>query len=215
MKVGILGSGDVAQALGHGFLATGHDVKLGTRDPTAGKLSEWTKAEGPRASVGTFAEATRYGDLVVVATKGTETIGILKGVGAEPFRGKTVIDVTNPLVFAPNAPPSLSVGFTDSLGEQVQRTLPGSHVVKAFNTVGNSNFFRPTFPGSSPDMFIGGNDAAAKARVREVLQSFGWNGVIDLGGIEAARLLEVMCLVWVRAAMSLQDYDIAFKLLRK
>lgn len=215
MKVGVLGSGDVAQALGHGFLATGHEVKLGTRDPKSGKLTEWAKAAGAHASVGTFSEAARYGDIVVIGTKGTETVGILKSVGAEPFKGKVVIDVTNPLVFSSNAPPSLSVGFTDSLGEQVQRTLPGAHVVKAFNTVGNSSFFQPNFPGAEPDMFIGGNDASAKKRVREILESFGWHGVIDLGGIDAARLLEVMCLVWVRSAMHLNDYDIAFKVVRK
>lgn len=215
MKVGILGSGDVAKALGHGFLATGNDVKLGTRDPRTGKLTEWANAAGAHASVGTFTEAARFGELVVIATRGTETIGILKNVGAEPFKGKVVIDVTNPLVFAANAPPSLSVGFTDSLGEQVQRALPGAQVVKAFNTVGNTSFFQPKFPGVEPDMFIGGNDASAKKRVREVLQSFGWSGVVDLGGIDAARLLEVMCLVWVRAAMHLKSYDIAFKILRK
>ena len=215
MKVGILGSGDVAKALAHGFLATGHQVKLGTRDPKAGKLNEWAKSAGSHASVGTFAETAGYGELVVIATRGTETVGILKGVGAEGFRGKVVIDVTNPLVFAANAPPTLSVGYTDSLGEQVQRALPGAHVVKAFNTVGNSNFFQPNFPGSGPDMFIGGNDAAAKKRVEEILHSFGWKGVVDLGGIDAARLLEMMCLVWVRAAMSLNSYEIAFKILRK
>lgn len=215
MKVGILGSGDVAKALAHGFLSTGNEVRLGTRDPKGSKLTEWTRSAGSAASVGSFAEAARFGELVVVATRGTETVGILKAVGADPFHGKVVIDVTNPLVFAPNAPPTLSVGFSDSLGEQVQRALPGAHVVKAFNTVGNSNFYQPKFGAGAPDMFIGGNDAAAKARVREVLRSFGWTGVVDLGGIDAARLLEAMCLVWVRSAMGLNDYEIAFKLLRK
>lgn len=215
MKIGILGSGDVAKALGHGFLATDHEVRLGTRDPKRSTLSEWSRGAGPRASVGTFAEAAKFGEIVVVATRGTETVGILKGIGPDAFHGKVVIDVTNPLVFTPNAPPSLSVGFTDSLGEQVQRTIPGARVVKAFNTVGNSHFFQPKFAAGTPDMFIGGNDPAAKDRVRDVLRSFGWSGVVDLGGIDASRLLEVMCLVWVRAAMGLNDFEIAFKLLRK
>lgn len=215
MKVGILGSGDVAKALAHGFLTTGHEVQLGTRDPRGGTLGEWARTAGGHASVGSFAEAARFGEMVVLATRGTETVGIARSVGPEAFRGKVVIDVTNPLVFSPNAPPSLSVGFSDSLGEQVQRALPGAHVVKAFNTVGNSNFFRPAFAAGVPTMFIGGDDAAAKDRVREVLGNFGWSRVIDLGGIDAARLLEAMCLVWVRAARGLNDYEIAFSVLTK
>jgi predicted dinucleotide-binding enzyme len=196
MKVGILGSGDVAQKLGAGFIATGHVVRLGSRDPRSAKLSAWTAAQGTSASTGTFEDAARFGELVVVATLWTGTESALKLAGPGNLAGKTVIDATNPLAFAPNAPPGLAVGHTDSGGEQVQRWLPGAHVVKAFNIVGNEDMFRPQFPGGPPDMFYCGNEEGAKKTVRGILESFGWSAV-DLGGIEGARILEPLCLLWV------------------
>jgi 8-hydroxy-5-deazaflavin:NADPH oxidoreductase len=214
MKVGILGSGDVGRSLGRGFAAIGHDVRIGTRNPSAEALQEWTKAVEGRGSVGAFADAAEYGELVVVATLGTATLEVLGSVPAASFRGKVVIDTTNPLTFAPNSPPTLFVGHTDSLGEQVQRALPDARVVKAFNTVGNAHFFRPSFPGGPPDMLIAGNDPGAKRTVEGILTSFGWS-TVDLGGIDGARALEPICLAWVRSAMALQTWDIAFKLLRK
>jgi predicted dinucleotide-binding enzyme len=125
-----------------------------------------------------------------------------------------VIDVTNPLIFHENAPPTLALGFNDSAGEQVQRWLPKSKVVKAFNIVGNAHMFKPSFPGGPPDMFIAGNDAQAKATVTKILEEFGWP-VTDLGGLEGARLMEPMCVLRVTYAMRKGTWDIAFKMLRK
>ena len=214
MKVGILGSGDVAQALGHGFLATGHSVRLGSRNPDAEGLVAWRSAAGPAASTGSFASATEFGELVVVATRGVELASTVQLAGEPHFAAKVVIDVTNPLVFSPAGVPSLSVGHDDSAGEQLQRLLPRAHVVKAFNIVGNQHMFRPKFPGGPPDLFFCGNDAAAKKTVQGILESFGWN-TIDIGGIEGSRLLEPLCLLWVNSARQLGSWDIAFKLLRK
>jgi predicted dinucleotide-binding enzyme len=196
MKVGIIGSGDVGRRLGSAFVSTGHEVRLGSRDANSEKLAAWKAAAGSHASTGSFEDAARFGELIVVATLWSGTENALKLAGPANFAGKTVIDATNPLAFAPNAMPGLALGHTDSGGEQVQRWLPGAHVVKAFNIVGNEDMFRPKFPGGPPDMFYCGNDEAAKTTVRGILESFGWSPV-DLGGIEGARLLEALCLLWV------------------
>src|ERR1051326_342378 len=154
MRVGILGTGDVGQALGKGFADAGHDVKMGSRDPKNEKLKSWISKTGPRASGGTFAEAASFGEVVVLATLWSGTENAIKQAGPERFANKVVLDVTNPMVFRPNAPPSLALGHTDSGGEQVQRWLPDARVVKVFNTVGHAHMIKPSFPGGPPDMFI-------------------------------------------------------------
>jgi len=214
MKVGILGSGDVGRALGTGFVSSGHEVRIGTRHPEEPKLVEWRNSAGPKASIGTFSDAASFGELDVVATLGSATLDALRLAGPEHFKGKVVIDATNPLEMSPNAPPQLFVGQTDSMGERVQKALPGARVVKAFNIVGNAHFYRPNFPGGPPDMLIAGDDPAAKKTVEGILKQFGWS-VIDIGGIDGARALEPICLAWVRSAMGLGTWDIAFKVLRK
>jgi 8-hydroxy-5-deazaflavin:NADPH oxidoreductase len=214
MKIGILGTGDVGKALGTGLAALGHDVKIGSREPQSEKVKEWTSKVGPRASSGTFAEAAKFGEIVFLATLWSGTENALKLAGAENLAGKVVVDATNPLVFKENAPPALALGHTDSGGEQVQRWLPKSRVVKAFNIVGNAHMVQPQFPGGPPDMFICGNDTDAKKKVVEILRAFGWPA-IDIGGIEGARLLEPMCVLWVLYAIQNKSSNHAFKLLRK
>jgi predicted dinucleotide-binding enzyme len=214
MKVGILGSGDVGQHLGTGFVSTGHEVKLGSREPTSEKLTKWRATIGVKASTGSFEEAAKFGDLVVLSTMWSGTENALKLANVGHLAGKVVIDTTNPLVFHEDGPPELALGHTDSAGEQVQRWLPKSHVVKAFNTVGNPDMFQPSFPGGPPDMFFCGNDAAAKKTVRHILDSFGWNPV-DLGGIEKARLLEPICLLWVSYLMATGSRNHALKMLHR
>jgi predicted dinucleotide-binding enzyme len=132
----------------------------------------------------------------------------------ESFRGKIVIDTTNPLDFSGGMPPKLAVSGADSGGERVQRLLPDAYVVKAFNTVGNAFMFRPDFPGGPPDMFMCGNHEESKAKVAAILKDFGW-GVVDVGQIEGSRYLEAMCMVWVLSAMGTGNWNHAFKLLRK
>jgi len=214
MKYGILGSGDVGQALGRGLVARGHEVKMGSRDANNPKTAAWASEAGALASTGDFAQAARFGQIVFLATLWSGTENALRFAGAENLDGKIVIDATNPLVFTPGAPPTLALGHTKSGGEQVQRWLPKSRVVKAFNTVGFAHMVDPQFPGGPPDMFICGKDAAAKDAVTEILKSFGWN-TIDIGGIEGARLLEPMCILWVTYGMRTGSWNHAFKLLRK
>lgn len=214
MKIGILGTGDVGQALGRGFAALGHDVKMGTRDPKSEKIAAWVAKAGARASSGTFAEAAAFGDVLVIATLWSGTENALRLAGPERFANKVVIDATNPLVFEPGLPPALALGHTDSGGEQVQRWLPGARVVKCFNIAGHAHMVQPRFPGGPPDMFICGNDQAAKTTVTRILKDFGWPAT-DIGGIEGARELEPLCILWVKIAMRTGGWNHAFKLLRK
>ncbi|MEZ4263392.1 MAG: NADPH-dependent F420 reductase [Polyangiaceae bacterium] len=215
MKVAVLGTGDVGKTLGKAFIALGHEVKMGAREATNEKAAAWCKEMGDKASHGTFADAAAFAELVVLATLGAANQAVLEAAGPDNLAGKILIDTTNPLDMSKGFPPSLSVGHTDSGGEAVQRLAPKAHVVKAFNTVGNAHMFKPAFEGGPPDMFICGNDEEAKKKVSALLvEGFGW-GVVDLGGIEASRHLEPMCLVWVLHGARSGSWNHAFKLLRK
>lgn len=211
MKVGIIGSGDVGQKLGDGFVELGHSVKIGTRDPN--KLAAWIARHRARASAGSFSDAAAFGDVVVIATAWSGTASAIEMAGPQNMAGKVVIDVTNPLDFT-TMPPKLAIGHTDSAGEAVQRMLPGAKVVKAFNIVGNPHMVRPDFPGGRPTMFIAGNDDGAKKIVTDILTAFGWES-IDIGGIEGARLLEPLAMLWVTYYFRTNTGNHAFKLLRK
>jgi 8-hydroxy-5-deazaflavin:NADPH oxidoreductase len=198
--------------LGLGFLKLGHDVKLGSRDPQ--KLQAWLDKAGKRASAGSFEDTARFADIAVLATLWTGTESALKLAGAPTsLAGKLVMDVTNPLIYETGKMPRLALGHTDSGGEQVQRWLPQSKVVKAFNTVGSAHMVDPKFPGGPPDMFICGDDASAKQVVTGICKNFGW-GTVDMGGIEGARLLEPLCILWVEYGLRTQTWNHAFKLLR-
>ena len=209
VNVGVLGSGDVGRVLASGFAQLGHDVKIGTRDP--GKLREWASGAGDRASVGSFEDAARFGDILVLATLGSGTESAMRMAGLANFDGKVVIDAANPLDFS-TGKPQLYVGHTDSLGEQVQRLVPKARVVKAFNTVGNALMVHPQLPGGPPDMFLCGNDDDAKKIVSQICEAWGW-GVIDIGGIEGSRYLEPMCLVWVLHGIRTGKWMHAFRML--
>jgi predicted dinucleotide-binding enzyme len=212
VRVGVLGSGDVGRVLAAGFAGLGHDVTIGSRNPE--KLSSWIESAGPRITAGTFEEAARFGDILVLATLGTATEDAIRMAGLAHFDNKVVMDTTNPLEFTSGAPPTLAVGGRDSLGEQIQRLLPAARIVKAFNTVGNAHMVHPKFEGGPPDMFLCGNDEDAKKIVSQICDAFGW-GVIDIGDIEGARYLEAMCLTWVLYGMKHGTWNHAFKLLRK
>jgi predicted dinucleotide-binding enzyme len=213
MKIGILGTGEVGRAIGRGFVTLGHEVRMGSRTATNEEALAWAKEAGPRASAGTFTDAAEFGEFIVLATLGAANESALRMAGPEKLRGKVVIDTTNPLDFS-GGMPKLAIAGHDSGGEQVQRLLPGAHVVKAFNTVGNTHMFRPSFPGGPPDMFFCGNDEDAKKKVSAILHDFGWE-VVDLGGIDASRYLEAMCMAWVLHGLRTNSWNHAFKLLRK
>jgi predicted dinucleotide-binding enzyme len=152
--------------------------------------------------------------VVVLCTKGAANADALRAAGLETLAGKVLIDTTNPLDEGAGFPPKLLVGHTDSGGEQVQRLAAKAHVVKAWNTVGNALMFRPELPGGPPDMFICGNDDGAKKTVTAILNDFGWPA-LDLGKIEASRVLEPMCIAWVLFGARTNTWTHAFKLLRR
>jgi len=214
MKVGVLGTGDVGRVLGSAMITLGHEVMLGSRESSNPKTADWTQQNGTKASGGTFADTAKFGDLIFLCTLWSGTENALRLAGHENFNGKILIDTTNPLVFTPNQPPALALGHTDSGGEQVQRWLPKAKVVKAFNIVGNAHMFHPRFPGGPPTMFFCGNDEHAKKSVDGLLHEFGWE-TIDIGGIEGARLLEPICILWVKYGVQAGTWNHAFKLLRK
>jgi predicted dinucleotide-binding enzyme len=211
MKIGILGSGVVGKSFARAFSATGNDVKIGSRTPE--KLNDFVAEAGPRVTASTFQETARFGEVIVVATLGSRTEEAIRLAGPENFKGKVTIDATNPLEFTPGGPPRLAFGHTDSLGERVQRWAPKAKVVKAFNTVGNTLFYKPQLEGGPPDMFLCGNDAEAKKAVSRICSEFGW-GVIDVGRIEASRYLEPMCMTWIVHGILSGGWNHAFKILR-
>jgi 8-hydroxy-5-deazaflavin:NADPH oxidoreductase len=216
MKIGILGSGDVGRRLADGFIELGHVVKIGSRNPHQEKITEWMdKHDKAKVSSGNFAEAASFGELDLIATSWAGTVDAIKMADAKNLVGKVVVDVTNPLDFSKGMPPRLAIGHTDSAGETVQRMLPDSKVVKAFNIVGNPHFIHPDFPGGPPTMFICGNDDQAKKTVIDnILTKFGWES-IDIGGIEGARLLEPLAFLWIMHYFRTGNGNHAFKLLRK
>jgi predicted dinucleotide-binding enzyme len=212
MTVGVLGSGDVAKALGGGFLKHGHAVMLGTRE--AAKLAAWQR-ENAGAKVGSFADAAQFGEIVVLAVKGAVAAQALRAAGSANLEGKVVIDAANPI--ADEAPENGVLKFftnlDDSLMERLQREFPGARFVKAFNSVGNAHMVDPRFAGGRPTMFICGNDAAAKRKVAEILDQFGWESA-DMGGAEAARAIEPLCMLWCIPGFLRNEWGHAFKLMR-
>ena len=213
MKIGILGTGVVGAALGKGFVGRGDEVMMGSRSASNEKAAAWAAEAGPAASTGTFTDAAAFGELVVLATNWAGTQNALDLAGTPNFAGKVLIDATNPLDFSSGGP-GLALGHTDSAGEQVQRWLPEAKVVKAFNIVNNALMVHPQLRGGPPDMFICGNDEGAKATVTGILSDFGWPSTIDIGGIEGARYLEPLAILWVLACMKVGSWMNAFKLLQ-
>lgn len=211
MKVGIPGSSSVAKSLAQCFLSEGHQVMLGSRDP--GKLAGWVSESGKNASSGTFAETAKFGELVVIAVNGIAAVEAIQSAGANNFKGKVVIDATNPLDMSGGLP-RLVGGLGNSGGELIQNALPGAFVVKAFNTVGHAHFYKPEFAGGPPDMFLCGDNANAKEQVSRICRDFGWNP-IDVGGIALAHYLEATAMVWIITAYTGGHWNQAFKLLRK
>ncbi len=214
MKIGIFGLGPVGKALAAGFLKYGHGVKIGSREPNAGKVQEWLAQAGGKATAGTYAEAGQFAEIALLTTPWDGTEDAIQLAGPENLAGKTVLDVTNPLVYKPNQLPTLALGYDDSAGEQIQRWLPDAKVVKAYNIVGNGLFVNPDLPGGPPDMFICGNDAEAKKTTTEINTQFGWN-TVDLGGIEMARYIEPLAMVWIVQFIRSGQRDFAFKFLVK
>lgn len=213
-KIGIIGSGDVGKALANGFIKHGYKVMVGTR--TASKLDDWKKGAGANDSVGSFDEAAAFGDIIVLATKGSIAKDSLKLVNEKNLEGKTVIDATNPIADLPpeNGVIKFFTRLDRSFMEDLQASYPKVNFVKSFNSVGNAHFVNPDFGGQKPSMFICGNNEKAKKEVTEINTLFGWE-TEDMGMVEAARAIEPLCMLWCIPGFRENRWNHAFKLLKK
>jgi hypothetical protein len=203
----------VAKTLASGFLKHGHEVTLGSRTPD--KLQDWV-ADNPKGKTGTFAAAAEFGEMIVLAVKGSAASEALHLAGGKNLAGKPVIDACNPIADAPpvNGVLSFFTSVNESLLEQLQREFPAAHLVKAFNSVGSHLMINPQFEGGRPTMFICGNDAGAKSALIGILDQFGWEAV-DMGTVEAARAIEPLCILWCIPGFLRNEWAHAFKLLKK
>jgi predicted dinucleotide-binding enzyme len=213
-KVGVLGSGVVGETLANGFLKHGYEVKRGTREPA--KLADWKATAGTRASVGTFADAAKFGEVVVLAAKGTAGESAVHLAGPDNLAGKVVIDAMNPIA---DAPPESGVlkfftSLDGSLLERLQKAAPKARFVKAFSCVGSALMVNPDFGGTKPTMFICGDDAKSKDEVRSILDLFGWE-TEDMGGATSARAIEPLCILWCLPGFLHNDWMHAYKVLKK
>ncbi|HEY8102165.1 MAG TPA: NAD(P)-binding domain-containing protein [Burkholderiaceae bacterium] len=217
MKFGVLGTGVVGNAIASKLVQLGHDVKMGGREAVNEKGTEWVKSVGGKGSYGTFADAAKFGEIIINVTAGGVSLQALKAAGADNLKGKILIDIANPLDFSQGMPPTLSVVNTDSLGEQIQRAFPDAKVVKTLNTLSCQLMVNPNAVANGDhNIFISGNDAQAKAQVLEILAQFGWNkqNVIDLGDITTARGTEQLLPIWIRLWGALGSPDFNFKIVR-
>ena len=214
-NIGILGSGEVGQTLAEGFLKYGHKVCVGTGHPD--KLNDWRSQQGENLTIGSFADAAAFGEILVLTVKGDAALKVLDSADSKDLDGKTIIDTTNPIE---NAPPEngvlrLFTSINQSLMEVLQKAHPNAYFVKAYNSVGSALMVNPDFGGTKPTMFICGNSAEAKQEVTEINTLFGYD-TEDMGGAEAARAIESLCVLWCIPGFLKNEWEgHAFKLLRK
>ena len=212
--VGILGSGGVGKTLARGFLAKGYAVMVGTRSPE--KLADWQQ-RNPEVQLGSFAEAAAFGEVLVLAVKGHAASQVLELANPDHMQGKLVLDATNPIDEKRGPDRGVLRFFTsldESLMEQLQQQVPGAHFVKAWNSVGAALMVDPDFGGQLPTMFIAGDDAGAKQQATEILNAMGWEAE-DMGGAHGARAIEPLCILWCIPGFQRNQWNHAFKLLKK
>jgi 8-hydroxy-5-deazaflavin:NADPH oxidoreductase len=201
MKIAVLGSGMVGNAIATKLVQIGHQVMMGSRTANSDAGQEWLKSVGGKGQIGTFADAAAFGEIVFDCTNGANSLAALRQAGAANLRGKILIQVGNPLDFSKGMPPTLTVCNTDSLGEQVQREFPDVRVVKGLNTVNCAVMIEPSRVPGDHELFICGNDVTAKREVAKHLSEwFGWKtgNIVDLGDITNARGTELFLALWVR-----------------
>jgi len=205
----------VGQAIGSKLVQLGHDVKMGSRTANNEKAAEWVKANGTRASQGTFADAAAFGEVIFNCTLGSASVEVLREAGERNLKNKILIDISNPLDFSKGMPPTLTICNTDSVGEQIQRAFPDVKVVKSLNTINCLVMVNPSLVPGDHDVFMSGNDSAAKAKVHEILTKwFGWKSVVDLGDISTARGTEMYLPLWVRLFSLYQKPNFNIKIVK-
>ncbi len=215
MRIGMLGTGSVGQTLGTKLVSLGHEVRMGSREKGNEKAVGWAKAAGPKASQGSFADAASFGELLFNCTSGRHSLEALRAAGEPNLSGKVLVDVANPLELSKGAPPTLAVANSDSLAEQIQRAFPKAKVVKALNTISAALMVNPQRLGGDHDLFVCGDDAAARRQVVSLLkEGFGWRTVHDLGDLTAARGMEAWLLLWARLMGAFGSADFNLHIVR-
>lgn len=214
MKIGIIGSGDVAKSLASGLLDAGYEVMIGTREPKRKDLVAWKKHQKHGLELGNTTQTAAFGEVVILAVAWHAAEDVLSLIRPQ-LSGKVVIDVTNPVVFNGDEPPSLTVGHTISGGEIVQQSLPDSHVVKTLNFISHANMAFPKYDQGAPIMFVCGNNDSAKHQVRDILADLGWDDMLNIGGIEKSRLLEPLALLWIEYGAARNTWNHAVSMLEK
>ncbi|MEM7800553.1 MAG: NAD(P)-binding domain-containing protein [Chloroflexota bacterium] len=217
MNISVLGTGMVGQALASKLVALGHQVMLGSRSAQNEKGLDWQKRNGESASLGTFSDAARLGDIVIFAVKGDKVLEVAQQAGPEALANKVVVDVTNPLDFSQGMPPILIPAFsnTTSMAEELQKQLPRSRVVKTLNTMNCEVMVDPGRVPGQHDVFVSGDDLAAKEAVVAILRSFGWSDPIDLGALRTARATEGMMPFWLSLWGVVGHADFNYRIVRQ
>ncbi len=213
-KIGIIGSGAVAKSLAQGFIKNNFEVMMGTRDTS--KLKDFNEQNGNTIKIGSFEETAQYGEIIILAVKGTKAKSVVELAEIKNLNGKTVIDTTNPIADAPpiNGVIQLFTGPNDSLMEQLQKLSAEINFVKAFNCIGSAFMVNPDFGGIQPTMFICGNNENAKKEVTEILSKFNWE-TEDMGKVESARAIEPLVILWCLPGFLRNQWSQAFKMLKK
>jgi predicted dinucleotide-binding enzyme len=215
MKIGVFGTGMVDEALASKFVSLGHEVRMGSRTANNEKAAAWAGKAGALASQGTFAATAAFGELLVNCTQGTASVDVLRAAGNENLAGKILLDVSNPLLHEPGKGVRLAFGMDDSLGERLQALCPELRVVKTLNTVNCSVMVDPGRAPGEHSVFVCGNDPAAKREVERILREWlGWQDVIDLGDISAARATESYMLLWLKLWSTFKTLDLNIQVQR-
>jgi 8-hydroxy-5-deazaflavin:NADPH oxidoreductase len=211
-KIGILGSGQVAQTLAAGFIRHGYDVMVGSRDTS--KLEAW-QHKNSQAQLGSFQDAARFGENIVLAVKGSAAESLVKSL-SPLLAGKVVLDTTNPIADSPpdNGVLKYFTTLDSSLMEKLQTIVPDANFVKVFSIVGNKLMVNPVLSGGRATMFICGNSEDAKKEVTRILDQFGWDSE-DMGRMEAARAIEPLCMLWCIPGILKNQWTHAFKLVKQ
>lgn len=215
-KIAVLGTGMVGNTIASKLIQLGYEVKMGSRTANNEKAVAWVSANGKNAALGTFADAAKFGEIIFNSTKGDIALEVMQQAGAKNLSGKILIDVSNPLDFSTGMPPTLipALSNTNSLGEEIQKLLPQTHVIKTLNIVNCEVMVDAAKCGGDATMFVAGNNNEAKKEVEKILQQFGWKDIIDLGDIKHSRSIEMMLPIWLSVYMATQNGYIGFKIVR-
>ncbi len=215
-KIAVLGTGMVGSTIASKLIQLGCEVKMGSRTANNEKAAEWVKTNGAKASHGTFSDAAKFGELIFNCSKGENALEVMQMAGVENLSGKILIDISNPLDFSKGMPPTLLPALvnTNSLGEEIQKLLPQTHVVKTLNIVNCEVMVNAAKCGGNATMFVAGNNSEAKKEVEKILHQFGWKDIIDLGDIKHSRSTEMLLPIWLSVYMATHNGYIGFKMVR-